>query len=84
MPFVISRYAYIAINYKPVMRNILSERNIVVALFVMVLITFSLAQEDANKMERMKKGVSTVNAASSIVETTEVSVTDTLVFTNVK
>ncbi len=66
------------------MRNILSERNIVVALFVMVLITFSLAQEDANKMERMKKGVSTVNAASSIVETTEVSVTDTLVFTNVK
>ena len=66
------------------MRKILSERNIVVALFVMVLITFSLAQEDANKMERMKKGVSTVNAASSIVETTEVSVTDTLVFTNVK
>jgi len=34
------------------MRRILSERNIVIVLFVMVLITFSLAQEDTKKMER--------------------------------
>jgi hypothetical protein len=35
------------------MRAILSERNIVVLLFVMVLVTFSLAQEDSKKMEKM-------------------------------
>ena len=34
------------------MKIILSERNIVVVLFVMVLITFSLAQEDSKKMEK--------------------------------
>ncbi|MEO6612328.1 MAG: hypothetical protein ABIT05_06305 [Chitinophagaceae bacterium] len=38
------------------MKNILSERNLVVVLFVMVLITFSLAQEDSKKMERMYSG----------------------------
>ncbi|MGQ0740335.1 MAG: hypothetical protein ACT4OJ_14885 [Bacteroidota bacterium] len=31
------------------MKLILSERNIVVILFIMVLITFSLAQEDSKK-----------------------------------
>jgi hypothetical protein len=31
------------------MRTFLSERNIVVVLFVMVLVTFSLAQEDSKK-----------------------------------
>lgn len=35
------------------MKAILSERNLVVVLFVMVLITFSLAQEDSKKMEKM-------------------------------
>jgi hypothetical protein len=38
------------------MRSILSERNVVVVLFVMVLITFSLAQEDSKKMEKMYSG----------------------------
>ena len=38
------------------MKKILSERNLVVVLFVMVLITFSLAQEDSKKMERMYSG----------------------------
>ncbi|MEO7922684.1 MAG: hypothetical protein ABIR30_03340 [Chitinophagaceae bacterium] len=38
------------------MKRILSERNLVVVLFVMVLITFSLAQEDSKKMERMYSG----------------------------
>ena len=36
------------------MKRILSERNLVVVLFVLVLITFSLAQEDSKKMERMQ------------------------------
>ncbi|HMT74881.1 MAG TPA: hypothetical protein PKA77_12495 [Chitinophagaceae bacterium] len=66
------------------MRNILSERNIVVALFVMVLITFSMAQEDAKKMERMQKGISSGTAGSTIVESTEVPGTDTLIFTTAK
>jgi hypothetical protein len=40
------------------MRRILSERNIVVVLFVMVLITFSLAHEDCKEMERIYIGFS--------------------------
>lgn len=44
------------------MKRILSERNLVVVLFVMVLITFSLAQEDSKKMERMQ---SSANASGS-------------------
>lgn len=47
---------YFAHNYEPLMRSILSERNIVVILFVLVLITFSLAQEDSKKMEQMYSG----------------------------
>jgi len=38
------------------MRSLLSERNIVVVLFVLVLITFSLAQEDSKKMEQLYSG----------------------------
>ena len=34
------------------MKPILSEKNIVVVLFVLVLITFSLAQEDSKKIEK--------------------------------
>lgn len=48
------------------MKAILSERNIVVVLFVMVLITFSLAQEDSKKMEKMYSGANT-NAASTLI-----------------
>lgn len=44
------------------MKPILSEKNIVVVLFVMVLITFSLAQEDSKKME---KGFTTLTSASA-------------------
>ena len=47
--FLLKIYAYFALNYKPVMKAILSERNIVVVLFIMVLVTFSLAQEDSKK-----------------------------------
>ncbi|HKZ65796.1 MAG TPA: hypothetical protein VJ111_05550 [Chitinophagaceae bacterium] len=35
------------------MRKILSERNIVVILFVVALVVFSFAQEDAKKAEKM-------------------------------
>ena len=44
------------------MKRFLSERNIVIVLFVMVLITFSLAQEDTRKME---KGFTSANSISS-------------------
>jgi hypothetical protein len=46
------------------MKAILSERNLVVVLFVMVLITFSLAQEDSKKMEKMYTGARTGTAAT--------------------
>jgi hypothetical protein len=34
-------------------RRILSEKNLVVLLFVLVLIFFSVAQEDSKKIEKM-------------------------------
>ena len=49
------------------MRQFLSERNIVVILFVMVLITFSLAQEDSRKMEKMYTGVNASTASRLLV-----------------
>lgn len=39
------------------MKTIMSEKNIVVALFIMVFITFSLAHEDSKKMERAYSGI---------------------------
>ena len=50
------------------MRAILSERNLVVVLFVMVLITFSLAQEDSKKMEKMSTGVNTTTASTLVAD----------------
>ena len=38
------------------MRGILTERNIVVVLFVMVLITFSFAQNETKKIEQLYNG----------------------------
>ena len=46
------------------MKAILSERNLVIVLFVMVLITFSLAQEDSKKMEKMYTGSQTATASN--------------------
>ncbi len=40
------------------MRAIISEKNLVVVLFVLVLITFALAQEDSKKLEKAYIGVS--------------------------
>ncbi len=44
------------------MKTFLSEKNLVVALFIMVFFTFSLAQEDSRKMEKAYIGI---NPASS-------------------
>jgi hypothetical protein len=44
------------------MRKFLSEKNIAVVLFVMVLVTFALAQEDSKKMERLHNGGAGVTA----------------------
>jgi hypothetical protein len=55
------------------MRRILSERNIVVVLFVMVLITFSLAQEDSKKMERMTLGTTSITASELLVQQRDVN-----------
>jgi hypothetical protein len=62
------------------MKTILSEKNIVVVLFVMVLITFSLAQEDSKKMERIYTGVHKNNARQWLVhlDTSAPSKTDNL------
>jgi len=47
------------------MKRILSERNLVVVLFVLVLITFAFAQEDTRKMERGYTGIN--SSASSFL-----------------
>ena len=52
------------------MKVILSERNIVIALFVMVLITFSLAQEDSKKMEKGFSAESATSTVDKVVENT--------------
>jgi hypothetical protein len=45
------------------MRSILSERSLVVVLFIMVVVLFSFAQEDSKKMNRM---YSRINAQPAI------------------
>jgi hypothetical protein len=49
------------------MKAILSERNIVIALFVAVLITFSLAQEDTRKMEKIYTGLNAGTASHQLI-----------------
>jgi hypothetical protein len=46
-----------------VMKNSLSERNLVIALFVLVFITFAFAQEDSKKLEQLYSGEITTAAA---------------------
>ena len=53
------------------MRRILSERNTVVLLFVMVCITFSLAHEDSKKMEQIYLGNTSSAAASLLLKVVE-------------
>ncbi|MEI2739840.1 MAG: hypothetical protein V9F01_13785 [Chitinophagaceae bacterium] len=54
------------------MKAILSERNLVVLLFVLVLVTFSLAQEDSKKMEKMYSGATTSTASNMLGESFQV------------
>jgi hypothetical protein len=48
------------------MRKILSEKNLVVVLFVLVLVFFAMAQEDTKKIERMYQNSS--SSTSSLDE----------------
>lgn len=65
------------------MRRILSEKNLVIVLFFLVLVTFSLAQEDTRKIEKMYLDT-TIDATSQnqpaaaeqkIISVTEVKIT---------
>ena len=58
------------------MRKILTERNIVIVLFVLVLNTFSLAQEDSKKMERLSTGATTITAAALMNQEPELKKTN--------
>ncbi len=58
------------------MKGILSEKNLVVILFVMVLITFSLAQEDSRKMSKLYSDDATVSAAQTLGDLSAQSVRD--------
>jgi len=44
------------------MKRILSEKNLVIMLFVMVFVIFSLAHEDSKKMEQGYMGINTYTA----------------------
>ena len=48
------------------MKRVLSERNLAVILFVLVLVIFAFAQEDTKKMERIQTGVAS-HAAQGIL-----------------
>ncbi len=50
------------------MKRILTEKNCVIVLFVLVLITFALAQEDSKKMEKAISGA--VTAVAEFQKTT--------------
>ncbi len=50
------------------MKSILSEKNLVVVLFIMVLVTFSLAQEDSKKMEKMYTGINAKTVSTLLSE----------------
>ena len=67
-----------------VMKKILSERNIVVILFVMVLVTFSLSQEDSKKMEKKSSTAITNTNSPLITEKQEAPVTPGATFFSAK
>jgi len=50
------------------MKLIFSEKNIVVILFILVLITFSLAQEDSREIEKIYTGVNGTTASHLLVQ----------------
>jgi hypothetical protein len=50
------------------MKPILSEKNLVVILFIMVIVIFSLAQQDTKKMKGIYSDVPTFSKASLMGE----------------
>ena len=62
------------------MKAILSERNIVVVLFVMVLVIFSLAQEDSKEIEKGFTAISSSTVshftATKLVDETSANAVD--------
>lgn len=59
------------------MKVFFKERNIVVLLFFMVLVTFSLAQEDSRKkMTMIYTGMATENTAKILTQLTHTNHTD--------
>lgn len=52
------------------MKKTFTEQNLVIILFVMVLITFSFAQQDSKKLEKMYMGFK-VNTAQPLVNKTD-------------
>jgi hypothetical protein len=64
------------------MKSILSERNLVVILFVMVLVTFSFAQEDSKKITRMYSGVDNTTSAHYLGQLTAGSQAKNAAFPN--
>ena len=55
------------------MKLILSEKNIVAVLFILVIITYSLAQQDFKKMEKMQEGLSAISAPKLLVHQPDVN-----------
>jgi len=61
-------------------KSVLSEKNLVVVLFVMVFITFSFAEKDTKKIEKMFNQSSTsatispdqTESTEAIIKTTEI------------
>ncbi|HEX7845727.1 MAG TPA: hypothetical protein VF476_07965 [Chitinophagaceae bacterium] len=54
------------------MKTILSERNLVVLLFVMVLVTFSLAHEDTKKMEFLNNAANVSATAAGKIQSPQI------------
>ena len=72
-------YTYFALSYKLLMKVILSEKNIVVVLFVLVLITFSMAQEDTRKMEKIYSGTTTAGTTPFLAQHSSSSADNNLI-----
>ena len=58
------------------MKKILSERNIVVYLFIAALTVFSFAQEDAKKVEKLNQNTLNVSSLLPAPKQTAATVTD--------
>ena len=62
------------------MKAFFTERNIVVVLFVAVLITFSLAQEDSKKLEKLYSGTATTSFTKLVAQQIQAAKTNTITF----